>query len=295
MDLSIIIVNFNTQKLLKDCLQSIEASQGNGSWEIIVVDNHSTDQSISMVKKFFPAVKIIANKTNEGFAKANNRGVKQARGDYILLLNSDTIVKKDALNTLLSCVKQSHADIASCKLLHPNGTIQPQGGFLPRLSNIAAWMLCIDDIPGISRLIKPYQQTSQAFFMRDQQPGWVSGTALIVNRSTYNKLHGFDEHFFMYGEDVDFCLRAQKQGFRVNYFSQPEITHLGQGSGNSRGALIGEYKGLQYIFRQHKPAWELPILRILLKTGALCRILLFGIIKRDVQKKQIYQQAYTVA
>lgn len=295
MDLSIIIVSYNTKKLLQDCMSSIYSSQDNLDKEPIVVDNGSKDGSISMVKNKFPKVKLIETGENLGFAKANNIGVKNAKGNYVILLNSDTILETDTFQKLLDSVKNNRSQIASCKLLNSDGSIQPQGGFLPRLSNLAAWMLFIDDIPFINKLFHPYQQRQVSFFEKDRHPGWFGGTALLVKRSTYQKLGGLDENIFMYGEDVEFCMKAAKENISLDYFSSPQLTHLGQGSGSNRSAILGEFKGLKYVFSKHKPSWELPFLKLLLKIGALLRIILFGIILRDENKKTIYQEAFKLA
>jgi len=295
MDLSIIIVSYNTKKVFQDCLQSIKNSQDKLKKEVIVVDNNSSDDSPTMVRKKFPDYKFIVNKSNLGFAKANNIAVQQAKGKYVWLLNSDTILKPDTIDKLLNLAKQHQSHIASCQLLNQDNTIQPQGGFLPKLfTNLAAWMFFIDDIPLIKYFLKPYQQRSLSFFKKDQHPGWLAGTALLIKRSLYQQLKGLDENIFMYGEDVEFCLRASQQNIKPDYFHQPKLVHLGQASPGSQ-AIIGEYQGLKYIFKKHKPKYQYPLLRLLLKIGALLRIIIFAIILRDKQKKQTYEKAFKLA
>jgi len=296
MDLSIIIISYNTKDYLKKCLTSVDEdlSQSTIKAEIIVVDNDSQDNSVKMVETKFPKVKLIKSKTNLGFGKANNLGAAKAKGKYLLFLNSDTQVGKNALSNMLSLAKDNNTDISSCRLLNTDGSIQPQGGFLPRLTNLALWMLFIDDIPLINRLFKRYQESRISFFESDQHMGWLSGTALLVKRISWQKLGGFDENIFMYGEDVDFCYQAKKRHMIIQYFNQPQITHHGQKSGSSEGAVLGEYKGLLYVFKKHKSAWEMLFLKLLLKTGAILRIIIFGIIRADVQKKKIYQKAFNL-
>jgi len=295
MKLSIIIVSYNTKKVLQDCLQSIKSSQDKLKKEIIIIDNNSTDGSQALVKKKFPDYRLIINKTNLGFAKANNIAAKQARGNYLWLLNSDTILKPDTIEKLLNLAKQHQSDIASCQLLNQDNTIQPQGGFLPKLfTNLTDWMFFIDDIPLVKYFLKPYQQRSLSFFKKDQHPGWLAGTALLIKRDLYQQLKGLDENIFMYGEDVEFCLRTNKQNIKLDYYHQPQLIHLGQASPGSQ-SIIGEYQGLKYIFKKHQPAWQYPLLRLLLKIGALLRIIIFAIILRDKQKKQIYEKAFKLA
>lgn len=287
MDLSIIIINYKTKKITADCLETITKSRDNLTKEVIVVDNGSADGSFKSLKAKFTQYQVLSSGGNLGFARGNNFGVNHAQGEYIWLLNSDTLIKPNTISTLMECVKSHDSQLASCRLLNPDGSIQPQGGYLPDLWRLALWMLFIDDLPLIKSLVKPYHQNLKSFFQTDQHPGWLGGTALLIKRDLYQKLNGLDNHIFMYGEDVEFCLRAKQQGVRVDYFSQPQLTHLGQASGSSCGAILGEYKGLKYIYQKHQPAWQYIALRLLLKVGALLRLIIF--------RNKIYAEAFRLA
>ncbi len=295
MDLSIIIVNYKTKAITGDCLKSIKASTDNLIKEVIVVDNGSADGSIEYLKSRFPWAKIVDAGGNVGFARGNNVGAKLARGKYLWLLNSDTIVKKTTIQDLFNAVKVNQAQISSCRLLNRDGSIQPQGGYLPALWRLAAWMLFIDDLPLIGRLIKPYHQNDLNWFRKNQQPGWLAGTALLVKKDLYQKLNGLDKDIFMYAEDVDFCLRASKLDIPVHYFSKPSLTHLGQASGSSKGAILGEYRGLKYLYKKHYSLLSQLTLKLLLKTGAMLRFTIFGIILGDKVRKDIYEEAFKLA
>lgn len=295
MELSLLIVSYNTKQLLKNCLESIYASEDTLKKEIIVVDNHSGDGSMDMVKKDYPEVKRLANTKNLGFAEANNQAAAIATGEYLLLLNSDTIVKPKALELFLAEARKSSAAIAACKLLNPNGTIQPQGGALPHLFNLALWMWFIDDLPLIGSLVPSYQNQHPGNFNRRHSPGWVGGTAMLVKKEVYQKLQGLDEAIFMYGEDVDFCFRAHKLAYQVEYFPLPEIIHLGQGSGNKENSLLGEYQGILYLYKKHYPKWQQVAVKLLLKSGAFLRLILFGIMLKDNEKQKIYRKALDLA
>jgi len=294
MYLSIIIVNYNTKKLLANCLDSIEKSGDELDKEVIVVDNASDDGSYEMLKSKYKKVKRVRNSKNLGFAGANNVGVKAASGKYVWLLNSDTVLKADTLELLMDEVRRNDSKVATCRLLNEDGSDQPQGGYLPKLRNIAAWMLFIDDLPIIGRLIKPYQQRRVGYFRSNQNPGWVSGTALLVERELYEKMGGLDENLFMYGEDVEFCIRIKDRGMRIDYFTRPRLVHIGQASGSSGQAILGEFKGLVYIFGKHKSKWELPILKLLLWLGAGLRWLIWGVVLGDRVKKEAYGQVFRV-
>ena len=296
MKLSIIIVSFNTKKLILDCLESIFATTGDLNLEVIVVDNDSVDDSPVAIKDNFPQVKLITNTTNTGFAKANNQGIKVSSGDYIMLLNSDTIVKPNALEILIDYL-DSHPQvgIAAPQLLNPDGSIQPNGGYLPRLSNIIAWMLFIDDLPFIRPWFWSYQLRYLPGFRRTHAMGWLQGAALVLRRHTLEEIGLLDENIFMYAEDVEICYRAQKSNWQVVLFPPAQVIHAGFQSGSSEKAILGEYQGLKYIFQKHKPAWELPLLRFSLKLGATLRLIIFGTILRDKQKYAIYKTALALA
>jgi GT2 family glycosyltransferase len=295
MDLSIIIVNYKTKKITADCLRSIKASSDTISKEIIVVDNGSEDGSIEYLKKSFPWTKVYSSGGNLGFARGNNFGVNKAKGKYVWLLNSDTVINKSTIQTLFDLAMENNSKIASCRLKNKDQTIQPQGGYLPRLSKLAAWMWFIDDLPIINKIIKPYQQRNLDFFKADQHPGWLGGTALLIKRDLYQKMNGLDKKIFMYGEDVEFCLRASHLKIKLDYFHKPSLVHLGQASGSSRGAVLGEYKGLKYIYQKHYSIYKTIALRSLLLTGAFLRIIIFGIVLRDNTRKTIYAEAFKLA
>jgi GT2 family glycosyltransferase len=288
MKLSIIVVSFNTKQITLDCLKSIYATADDLKLEVIVVDNASTDGSAELAT--------IKNPDNKGFAAANNQGIRIAKGEYILLLNSDTIVKPHAFKRLINFM-DSHPQvgIAAPQLLNPDGSIQPNGGFLPRLSNIIAWMLFVDDLPFVSPWFWSYQLRYLPAFRRTRAMGWLQGAALVLRRYTIEEVGPLDENIFMYAEDVDICYRARKSGWQVMLLPQAQIIHKGFQSGSSEKSILGEYQGLKYIFQKHKPAWEMPLLRCFLKLGALLRLIIFGTILRDKHKYAIYKTALALA
>lgn len=295
MKLSIIIVSFNTKDFLRKVIKSIPSKK---TWEIIVVDNASSDGSPKTVTKHFPLVKLLRNQKNLGFAKANNQGIKASRGEYVLLLNSDTKVKPQALEKLIEFMdKNPDVGIASGQLLNPDGTIQPQGGYLPRLSNLALWLLFIDDIPGLNKLFHSYQLRNKRSFEKEIRLGWVSGTAMLIRKDMLEKTGLLDENIFMYGEDVELCFRAHKQGFKVALTPDSKIIHFGQQSsgGVPTKAWLGEFAGIKYFFKKHKSKWEYPLLRALLKIGALLRMFVFGILQGRQEVYEAYKSAYKLA
>lgn len=294
IDLSVIIVSFNTKNLLEKCLLSLHESSNSFKYEVIVIDNGSDDDSAEMVKKQFKEVILLKSDHNLGFGAANNLAAQKSRGKYLLFLNSDAYVFPETIEKLLKLSHQNSAEIASCRLLNKDGSIQPQGGCLPNLINITAWMTFLDDIPILKKLFCPYQQREENYFKHDHQMGWLGGTALLIKNSVFEKINGFDPGIFMYGEDVDLCLRAEKLGIKRFFFNEPVITHIGQGSSDSAFALHGEYKGLIYLFQKHKKTYELLYLKLMLKLGAFLRILIFGMILKDENKRKAYIEAFRV-
>ncbi len=233
MKLSIIIVSYNTKQLVADCINSIEKDLYNFTYEIVVVDNNSVDGSIDMLKSEYSHVKLIANNYNAGFAKANNQGLEMCSGDYILLLNSDTIVLKNAISTLVDFL-DSHIDTAICgpKLLNSDMSLQlPCRRGFPRLINSISYFSGINRLFPKSRIFGSYLMTYMDSGINHEVDA-VSGACLLVKRRILPEIGGLlDEGFFMHFEDIDLCYRAKKSGYKVCYVHNAEVIHLkGQSS-----------------------------------------------------------------
>lgn len=301
IQLSIIIVSFNTSKYTLECLTSVHKSIRAGSLEqkteVILVDNASKDQTINLTLKKFPNVTIIRNRKNEGYARANNQGMKRAKGEFILLLNSDTVVSQNTLSIVLSQMREDSAiGVLGCRIHNNDGSLQPSFGYLPQLPNIAAWMIFLDDIPLMRRIIKPYHANHPVFYKIESNVGWVTGAFFLVRHSVVNLTGDLDEKVFMYGEEVEWCYRIHKAGFRIFYTPHTVIKHYKGGSSiGSDAGIVEEYKAIIYLFTTYKPKWETFVLRMLLTIGALLRIVLFGIIGRYEKRISFYKKALLVA
>ena len=330
MLLSIIIVSYNTKELLEQCLDSIIKSREINSpsaretkkfarlrsrnWEIIVVDNNSTDgtrEYLSNIaleqygdidkkrkqskrlngykananERSIP-LKVIFNNDNLGFAKANNQGIKVARGKYILLLNSDTIVKDRALEKMVSFLeKRKEFAILGPKLLNADGTPQPSLGKFPTLPVVAA-MLFLEHFFPASLLRVRWSPKNE------REGDWVMGAALLLRKEVYEKIGGLDENIFMYMEEVEWCFRAKKAGFRVYFYPQAEIIHLGRGSSKSgkKEPILQIFRGLIYFYKKHQPFRQKRILLFLLKLKANLSFLL-GILTNNSYLKKTYGEA----
>ena len=213
MNLSIIIVNYNVKEFLQNFIHSIYKAAQNISYEIIIVDNASDDGSVEFIKEKFPDVKLIANQKNLGFSKANNIGLAQSKGEYLLLLNPDTIVREDTFEKMISFSKNNpDAGLAGCKILNPDGTFQ----LACRRSFPGPWTsFC--KVTGLSNLFpnsKLFARYNLTYLDENKtyEVDAISGSFMMFPRKIYEKIGGLDEQFFMYGEDLDFCYRIQKAG-----------------------------------------------------------------------------------
>lgn len=229
MDLSIIVVNWNTIDLLKDCLESIFDGLKGVSAEVIVIDNASEDGSPDMVEQDFPQVILIRNEENRGFAAANNQGLEIARGRQILLLNSDTIVHGDVLGQSVRYLDvHPRAGAMGCRVLNTDGTVQLTCSQYPSLLNMVLMA------SGLWKLNRP------SFFGRYLMTDWqrdsertvdvISGCYLLLKRETLDDVGLLDEDFFFFGEETDWCYRMRKAGWILMFAPVGEITHHGGGS-----------------------------------------------------------------
>lgn len=278
MELSIIIVNFNQQEFLRKCLASVYRNAASVDFEVIVVDNHSSDGSVDMIREKFPAVKIIVNSENKGFAAANNQAAKLSAGQFLMFLNSDAEVLAQAIETLLGFIKNCPGSgLVGAKLLNPDGSAQRQGRPL-----LAFW-----------KSKKP------------KKVSFLPATAVIMKKELFEKLGGFDEKFFFYNEDLDLGRRILKAGYKIYFVPQARIIHFGGESTRELGktALVEGYLGgLRYCYK-HYPWWVFYFYRLLVaaelglkkffsyfkkgmaeKRAAWCEIL-----KRSKNDEKIYQ------
>ena len=291
--LSIIIISYNTADITIDCLNSIIKDKGLQQipFEIIIIDNNSHDNSLEKIAKFKNSLKlkncqfkIIKNNFNGGFGKANNQGIKIAQGNYVLFLNSDTIILHSAISQALDWLC-SHPEASSCtaQLLNRDKTIQASGGFFPNLANVITWSLSLDDLPLVNKIIKPLHPhtpcfyTKDKFFLTDHQQDWVTGAFSLNRKPLLDKVGGFDETYFMYGEEVELAYRISQStpNNQVWYLVGPQIIHLGGASATSRlDPILNEYHGILSFFKKRRPVWQYPIAKFMLKINALTRSLI---------------------
>ncbi len=254
MTLSIVIVNYNTEKLLRSCLESVYGGANGTPLDIWVVDNNSRDNSVAMLKSMFPMVKVIQNPSNVGFSRANNLVISQSRSDYILLLNPDTLIIGDAIEQVVKFMKEHpEVGIAGCKVLNRDGTLQ-----LACRRSIPTPEVAFYRLTGLSRLF-PRSRVMAKYNMTYESPDLthevdaVSGAFLMIRRQVVEEIGLLDERFFMYGEELDWCLRTKRAGWSVMYYPEAQIVHYkGESTKyNSRKAALEFYRAMYLFHRKH--------------------------------------------
>ena len=244
MKLSVIILNYNVRYFLELCLRSVEAAIVNIEAEIIVVDNNSEDDSCQMVKQLFPDVILIENKENFGFSKGNNIGVTPAKGDYLCILNPDTVVAEDTFTSLLNFAENTaNLGIVGCKLI--NGV----GSFLPESKR---------NIPYINAAFKKLLGNSNTYYanhLSEDDTGKVAvlvGAFMMMKQSVYKSVSGFDEDYFMYGEDIDLSYKVLKAGFDNYYFGATSVIHYkGESTLRDKHYARRFYGAMQIFYKKH--------------------------------------------
>ncbi|HOS93983.1 MAG TPA: glycosyltransferase family 2 protein [Armatimonadota bacterium] len=264
--------NWNTAELLCRCLETVLASPPGQEAEVVVVDNASIDDSVARVRERFPQVRVIQNPANVGFARANNQGAHECSGDVLLLLNTDTEVREGALEALTDFIT-SHDDvgIVGPRLVSPDGSVQSSCRTEPGLLNALLEALALTRLAPRSRL---FGRPEMTWFDHHSalDVDYVSGACLAIRRELWNQLGGFDEGFFFYGEDADLCRRARQAGFRVAYFPEAEVLHLGGASAarvGPRKAIEGYRAALRFARKHHGRAYAVAMEAVIALGTAL--------------------------
>lgn len=285
MDLSILIVSYNTKRLTDACLASVIKSLDTAtfSWEIVVVDNHSTDQTVEMIEQKYPSVRLIQNTENVGFGKANNQAVAIAKGDYVFFLNSDTVVLNHAISKLYSFAKQHPHSFVAPKLLNPDRSAQTSCGPFFSLPVVFATLFLFGDRLRITRWSPN----------RVVKVDWVSGAAMMVSRNVMMNGLLFDEAVFMYMEEIDLLYRARKSGHAAYFYPKSLIVHLGSGSSTAgrKGPVLNIYRGYMYLYKKHASGFGQRCMRMMLKAKAILGWTI-GMLSGNTYLKETYAEAY---
>lgn len=260
IDLSVLVVNWNTRDLLAQCVQSVYDTVGGVEFEVIVVDNGSTDGSQAMLRERFPAIHMIANEENAGFTRANNQAIGASRGRYVLLLNSDTIVQPGALEAMVRFADcRPEAGIIGCQLLNADLSLQLSWAQFPTF-----W----SELWGCN--VRKRRSTADALAY---EVDWVGGACLLARREAIEQVGPLDEGFFMYSEEADWCFRMVKSGWKVYYLLGGQVVHLGGRSTQqvSDRMLVQLYQSKLRFFGKHYGPFSEGLLRASLILTSLAK------------------------
>lgn len=288
MQLSIITINFRKPQLTVACMESVYRAYKEffekGEFELLIVDNLSGDDSLTILekeikKKGYKNVFLLPHEENNGFGGGNNFGVKHAKGEYVLFLNSDTIVEK-GLDGMLSFIEGNAAiGVVGGMLKNFDGSQQSSLGkfyFLPQVFLLLLGM--------------------QRFEFIDKNPSttqrvdWVKGACLMMKKDFFEKLHGFDENIFMYTEDMELCYRVMRAGKEIWFYPNVEILHKDQGSSSRSFAIVHIYEGVMYFYKKHRSFPERAVVKLLLQTKATI-LVLYGKLAKSEYLVTTYEKA----
>lgn len=276
--ITIIIVNWNNKDILRDCLNSIYHTHNVSKYEIIVVDNHSEDDSIELIKSEFLDVVLLENDENLGFTRANNQAIKIARGNYILLLNNDTVVTNtycfDRMIELME--KKPQVGILGCKLLYPDGTLQSCGESFPSVWGIFKSQILF------AKTWKRFRKNKQGD-NHFKKIDFVCGACLMTRKEILDQVGLLKEEYFMYGEDVEFCYRVHKAGYDIGVLTDESIIHLHSKSTENNltetlyHSINNDLKNIRMV---HNDEWRVLLAKFFHLIGLLIRAIL-AIFRKD--------------
>lgn len=235
MDISVLIINYNTAELVKTCIESVLNQQG-VSFEIIVIDNHSQDESVTVLQTFSSQITFVANQDNKGFGRANNQAFALCKGRYIFMLNPDAIClsSQDLLNAIQFMDAHPEYGLVGTRIINADNQLE-------------------------NTVYSHYPRQKQARVNFSDLPGKLAavlGASMIVRREIFLQMKGFDEEFFLYGEETDLCLRIRKAGYQIGYCDAVTVRHIGSASekGNTREEVMRKKKmGKLLFYRKHYP------------------------------------------
>lgn len=290
LDLSVIVISYNTREMTLSCLRALYAGLGNLKAEVFVIDNASTDGSAVAVRAAFPAAQVIENSGNAGFGAANNQAMLLASGEYFLLLNSDAFVEPEAVSALVS-YGRAHPEIGAAgpRLLNGDGTLQLSCFRYP--SPLGVWLeqLWVSALFPNHPVLGYYRRWGHD---RERLVDFVIGACLLVRRETYAQVGGFDDSFFMYQEETDWQRRMHNRGWKIGFTPDALVTHLGGASGASEKAKISGhfFDSMDHYLHKHYGLAGLLSLRFSMLIGCFLRLLLWvGVFLGSPRRREVAQ------
>ncbi len=293
MQLSIITVNTNEWRVIKPCLESVFRETAGMECEMIVVDNNSHDGSREHLAREFPAVRVLHNPVNLGFAASNNRGIQIARGHYVLLLNPDTVIQPGALRTTVGFMDMHPGvGIAGCTLFLADGSTQQSVRSFPSVWNVLCETFFLTTLIPRSRLFGRYYLTDFDF-ATSSQVDWLCGAYFLIRRAVIEKIGLLDEQFYMYTEEMDYCRRARDEGWTTWYVADAAVVHYWGGVSAFTKRVIVWSNGSQIIyFRKHFHGLERMMLVGLKCLGLLNRSLVYALLGVVTLRKRLLQKSW---
>lgn len=286
MDLSIIIVNWNTKDLLLGCLESLFRYPPTREFEVIVIDNASTDGSALLVRQRFTQIKLILNQSNKGFAPATNQGLKKMRGKFALLLNPDTKVRERSMDQMIEFLEAKvDVGIVGCKIINRDGSLEVSA--FPNPTLIDEIISGFRGIPFFKRYIDRYRIRYLSQSNGPIKVGWVTGACFMIRAKTIKEVGYLDEKIFLYGEDVDWCLRAQKRGWEVIYLPHVCIFHFGGASmkKNLARKIYSFYFKRFYLTQKYRSGISSLLLKSISFAELLAKMIIISM-KKNMNEKE---------
>jgi GT2 family glycosyltransferase len=286
LDLSIVVVSYNTKTLTLQCLASVFANPPSCSFEVIVVDNASADGSADAIRASYPLVRVFVSPDNVGFSAANNIGIEASGGDQILLLNSDTIVPQGALDALTAFARTRESlSVVAPKLLNADGSFQRSFFNFPKAVKVLVHTLGLDDVVYAvfrSRLFRmaaecvPTLRFYGETALDEREPRevpYVLFACVLIRRTVFEAVGLLDPNIFFYHEDCEFGYRLTRRGVPVWWIPESQVVHLGGGSSREASVLAYEnyYKSLLYVFHKHESSMHAFALRVAITSAFLVR------------------------
>ncbi|MEN6350227.1 MAG: glycosyltransferase family 2 protein [Syntrophomonas sp.] len=280
MELSIIIVNWNTREMLRNCLSSLKDHTGRHKVKVFVVDNASKDGSVEMVHNQFPWVYLINSGGNIGFGKANNLAKPYSYTPYILFLNPDTIILNDAITEMLDYM-ETNQDVGAlgCKMKYPDGVVQPLGlqWFPTPFTELISMLIISQRTQKRLKSYLPYVDPN-----KNSVVSKLYGGCLMVRKSVLDQVGWFDERFFMYGEDVDLCKRITEAGWKLYYLSDTQIIHLcggASGEAPSNFSVLMKCESISKLMRKYYGNTGALLYKLVILSGSSFRLFVLAVLK----------------
>ncbi len=281
MKILVSIINYNSRDYILKCLEDIFRQKTKYEFDVVVFDNNSPDNSATEIKENFPKIKLIKNDKNLGFGKAHNKVAKEYLENYdgILLINPDTGFAEESFEKMfLFFEKEDSCGILSGKIIKSDNGLDSNGGNFPFGLALISWLFNLETI-GVKQ---NFHRTDREYYDKPHQVDWVGGTFMLIRKEVIDKIGLFDEDFFMYYEDVEFCYRASKADFKIMIDPQIVIKHAGGGSSDNPRFFqwSNEYRNLLLFYRKEFGIFSAFWVKMLIYLSVLMRMGAFGILGR---------------